>query len=148
MKGKMVLYSILGFVILTVLIVGSWGMATGFKYFTAEKSGQAEAERQIQSAEFRIYSYNHFYDLLVAINSAEAQYDTQWELKEAQASDSTTYQKTLRNLAAIKAQIARLKVQYNADAEKEETIGQFRANNLPERVNTTSHEYGNRTGGL
>ena len=148
MTGKVIWYSILGFVVVTALIVGSWGMATGFKYFTAEKSGQAEAERQIQSAEFRIYSYNHFYDMLVAINAAEAQYDSQWELKEVQSSDSETYQKTLRNLAAIKAQIAKLKAQYNADAEKEETIGQFKANNLPERVDVAPHKYENRTGGL
>ena len=92
--------------------------------------------------------YNHFYDMLVAINAAEAQYDSQWELKEVQSSDSETYQKTLRNLAAIKAQIAKLKAQYNADAEKEETIGQFKANNLPERVDVAPHKYENRTGGL
>jgi len=148
MAKKGVLYTVLGFVILLVVITVSWGAATGFKYFTAEKTGQAEAEQQIQSAEFRIYSYNHFYDLLVTINAAEAQYDAQYELMEAQDAGSESYQKTLRNIAAVKAQIARLKVQYNADAEKEETIGQFRSNNLPERVDTVGHKYGNRTGGI
>lgn len=147
-KAKIVWFSIVGFVVITALAVGSWGMATGFKYLTADPAGRAEAEVKIKSADFRIHYYEHFYELLKDINGAEAQWDTQWDLLQLQNPESETYQKTLRNLAVIKAQIYRLKVTYNADAAEVETKGQFRANELPERVDTSEHIYGNRTGGL
>ncbi len=145
MKGKTIRYSILGLLIVFALVVVIWGFSTGFKYFTAEKSGQAEAEQQIQSAEFRIFSYQHFYDQLANINSAEATYDSQYDLLQATTKDTSDYSRIQRNLAASVAFIEQLKRQYNADAAKEETMGQFRASNLPSRITVVPHKYGSRT---
>lgn len=143
-KGKIAGYAILGVIILTIIIVGGWGFATGFKYFTAEKTGQAEAERQIQSAEFRIFSYEHFFNAIAEINSAKAEYDQQYDLLQTTDSGTDDYTRIQRNLAAIGAHIERLINQYNADAAKEETRGQFKTTSLPNHITLQPHEYGDR----
>jgi len=128
---RIVLYGILAFVLMFVLVIVFWGFSTGFKYFTAKPSGIAEKERQVQSAEFRIYSYEHFYDMGARIESLEAKLVAQKKKIQKQKEGSEEYSRTLTNIAALEGLIIENKAQYNADAKKEETRGQFRANDLP-----------------
>ena len=133
-----ILASILGIV---VLAFGVWG----WRYATAPISGGVEKQEIVQSGEFRIYSYNHFFDLLVEINGLEAGWDAQYDRSLMLDKNSEEHSRVQSNLSAIKTQIERQKRQYNADALKEETIGIFRDSNLPFKVDTSPHEYGHRT---
>lgn len=129
--------------IITLLVL--FGGVMAFRYFTAEIRGIVPAEERIQSADFRIYSYEYFYNQLATVNAEEANYDAQYERLQTLVADTEEYNRVQRNLAAIKAHIERLKLQYNADARKEGTRGQFRATDLPHQIEIQPHEYGRRT---
>jgi len=133
---------ILGMVLVVVLIPAIWAI----RYYTAPLRGVVKVQEAVQaSAEFRIFSYEHFYDLIAAINAEEAQYDSQWELLQTTEEEAESYSRIQRNLAAIKASIERFKRQYNADAAKEQTRGQFKDSELPFQIKVEPHEYGERT---
>lgn len=129
--GKVILISIGVLLVVFFLTVVFWGFGTGFKYFTAEPSGIAEKERQVQSAEFRIHSYEHFYDMKAHIEGLEAKYIAQNKKLEKQKEGTEEYNRTMTNIAALEGLIIETKAKYNADARKEETRGQFRSSELP-----------------
>jgi len=134
-----------GIIIFLVIFLVLFGGIMAFRYFTAEIRGIVPAEERIQSADFRIYSYEYFYNQLATINAEEANYDAQYERLQTLTTESDEYNRVQRNLAAIKAHIERLKRQYNADSKKEGTRGQFRATDLPYQLDIQPHEYGRRT---
>lgn len=140
-KGKIVLM-VVGVLLLFALI---WGGVMGWRYYTASIVGKTGAQEEVQSADFRIYSYNHFYDSCAEIQKAEAAYDAQYDLLQSMEPGTDQYERQQRVVAVQKQWIEQLKHQYNADAEKEGTMGQFRANDLPSYINTEQHEYGRRT---
>lgn len=110
------------------------GIGLGIRYLVAPAIGMVEKQEKIQSADFRIYSYEHFYDMVVEINTAEQQYKSQHDKLAKVEKGTDIYNRTLANIAALEAHIVKLKNQYNADAAKEETVGIFRANELPEYI--------------
>lgn len=140
MKKKVTLIILAAIVLICAIVGGVWG----FRYLFAETGGKITAQEEIQSAEFRIFSYDHFFNLCAEIQSQQALYDSQYELLQLREQGTDTYDKQLTVLSVIKPHIASLIYQYNADADKEYTRGQFRASCLPERISTESHEYGRR----
>ena len=115
-----------------VLVIAGFMVASyGFQWFTAPFVGELQERKTVQSGEFRKYSYEHFYDLCAAIQRKQRSLQAQEELDNDRAN---------QNAAALKAQIQNDVSQYNADARKEETMGQFKANDLPDRVNYSEEE--------
>ena len=119
-----------------VIVLGILGvfLLTGFgwawRYYTAPISGRVGAQQQIQSKEMMITAYNHFFDLYAAIKS----YDVILQALNDQLKQVTSEKERERVLATITgvtAQRARSIQQYNADAKKSYTIGQFRDWQLP-----------------
>lgn len=127
------------FVLVFALVAGIWGLRVA----TAGIYGRGEAHRQVQSAPSRIAAYNHFFDLCVSIQNAEAQIDAQQEAL-ATAEDHVDKSRMTQNIAALKATRAAGINQYNADAAKDYTIGQFKDSDLPYYIAPTAYE-GNRT---
>jgi hypothetical protein len=121
--GKWVVIGILG---ILILIAANWG----WRYFTAPITGRVGAQQQIQSKEMMITAYNHFFDLYAAIQS----YDVTLQALNSQLEQVTSEkerERVLATIAGVTSQKARSIFQYNADAKKSYTIGQFRDWKLP-----------------
>lgn len=130
-----------GLVLIPLLIFA--GTMT-FRYFTADARGQVEMEERVQSGDFRQHSYDHFYNLCVEVQSAQAEHEQQLRVLEGLESGTPQYNRAVRAEAAQRARIERLAREYNTDARREETVGQFRANDLPERIEMDELEEGGR----
>lgn len=115
-----------GLVLLGGIIVGVFVIQWG----TAPVRGKLSAREQIQSGSNRIVSYNHFFDLCASIQATEAVLSASLdELKSTSNADDKERVRT--NITGLRAQRARSIAQYNVDARKNYTIGQFRSSSLP-----------------
>lgn len=133
---------IIGILLMPISIFAYSG---GIQYLTAPFRGKLSKREKIQaSGDFRIYSYEHFFDLCKEIQSNEARYDNQYDLLEKTEKGTEEYKRQIRNVAVIKTNIEELKRQYNADSSKEKTVSAFKENNLPNKINSI-HQYGERT---
>lgn len=117
-----------------VLTGGIWG----FQYFTAPIRGKVEMQEQVQSGNNRRYTYNHFHDMYAKIKSYTKKIETQKNLLET-TKDSDHKQRIRQNIAGLKSQRSDLVEQYNSDARKVKTKGQFRDKDLPEKI--TSEDF-------
>ena len=132
-----------GIVALSMLM---WGITTGFLYWTAGVRGEVEkTELTAGSGSFRIFSYNHFFDLCVNIQKNQANYDAQYDLLQTKEQGTSSYDRTAQNVAVLKAKIEEEKRRYNADSRKEETTALFKANDLPDEIPVEEHKRGDRT---
>lgn len=122
-----------------VLVVGvaSWG----FGWIFAGPKGALEARQQILSGANRIQAYNHFFDQCVSVQKLEFASDAQ-QAELAAASGQDDRDRILANIAGITAERAGAVAQYNADAEKTYTIGQFRDLKLPFQIDEASQPSG------
>jgi hypothetical protein len=125
---------VLGIIGIFVLIGGSWA----WRYYTAPIEGRVGAQEQIQSKEMMITAYNHFYDLYAKIQSYEVTLQA-FNTQLAQVTDKER-ERVLANIAGVTSQRARDIAQYNADAKKDYTIGQFRDKGLPYQLNNEGKE--------
>lgn len=124
----------LGLVVLAVaLTIGAWFVRVHF----AETIGRGNARIQLQGANYRIPAYDHFFNLCASVQNAEAGLDAQMAMS---ASDRKEY-----NIAALQATRARGINQYNADAAKDYTLGQFRDSGLPYHLDPTEYTGENKT---
>lgn len=115
----------------------------GIRWVTAEPRGQLAAREQIQSAGSRIAAYNHFFDLCAAVQAQEAALAAQYAALSGAVGDER--ERLRANVAGLTAQRARSIAQYNADARKSYTIGQFRASGLPFELPATTYREGSTT---
>lgn len=115
---------VLGF--LVIVILGGWF----WRYYTAPIEGRVGAQQQIQSAEQRITAYNYFFDLYGAIKSYDGALKALQE-QLLQVSGPEEKDRVLATIAGLKGQKARAIEQYNVDARKSYTIGQFKDWSLP-----------------
>lgn len=127
------LIGVIAAVIVVVLIAGvMWVGGFGlFSRATANERGKTDVrERTVADGQYRIAQYDHFWDLCGAVQSTEdAIANTETELA---AKPSEERAEQLRaNLTAQRNQRAELINQYNADARKAGTAGQFRDSALP-----------------
>lgn len=117
--------------ILAVLILGAMAVF-GFGFFartTAEFRGETEAREQtVADGGYRNASYEQFYDqcqAIVAIERKIARMQADTSLPESQRATNVLAQQNIRD---------DLITEYNADAAKSATVGQFRADDLPHRI--------------
>jgi hypothetical protein len=111
-----------------------------FQCGTAEFRGKTgQIERTKADPSYRIANYDHFYDLCAAVQSNEAAIDA---LKEELATNPSQ-----GRVEQIQAALAALRInrsedinQYNADARKTATQGQFRASDLPYQLDQTAEK--------
>lgn len=137
MNWKYIWYGIAAFfsVIAVVLIIL---FTTGtLQKWTANWRGDVSATEQTQAdGQYRIANYNHFFDLCASIQTDEARIQNLEETATDSVKDQTT-------LTAVKNSRAEKINQYNADAAKEATAGQFRDSGLPYELHmegeTTCH---------
>lgn len=128
---KGVFLTMLGFIVLLALIIGgSWT----YKWYTAPIRGKIEMREQIQNKDHRRYSYEHFYDLYASYESYKDSLNAQLEVLDT--ADDTQKARVRQNIAALKSQMARVREEYNADSRKTKTSGQFKAWDLPERLDS------------
>lgn len=143
MKTATIIIGSIALVLVLPLLVFGWSAT--IQWFTAPFRGALDQREQIQaSGDFRIYSYNHFYNLCRNVQEAQATHDNQADVLESMAASEDGYARQRRTVAILKSEIEQRKQRYNADAAKEETTAAFRANNLPSRLPITSHTYGER----
>lgn len=101
----------------------------GIRWVTAGPKGALQAREQIQSGASRITAYNHFFDMCAAVQATEGVLAASYaELEGATGEDRD---RVRTNITGLLAQRSRTVAQYNADARKGYTIGQFRASDLP-----------------
>ncbi|PXY21148.1 hypothetical protein [Prauserella muralis] len=122
---------------IAAMAIFGWGW---FKRSTAEFRGTTEQrERTVADPDYRITAYDRFFDLCAAVQSKEA---TLAALQDELGTEPPTTRVTQirANLTAVTAARAADINQYNADAEKAGTAGQFRASNLPYRLDINDKE--------
>lgn len=135
MKILAIIAAIFGAAVVWVMLASAlWG----FSVATAGIYGRGEAHKQIQSAGSRIANYNHFFNLCAAIQSDEASLDAQFTAL-AMAETTSDRSRIQTNIAALQANRARGINQYNVNARKDYTAGQFRDSDLPYQLPTTDY---------
>jgi hypothetical protein len=127
---KIVLFSILGLVV----IIGILFFSFGVRWITAPIEGRVGAREKVESAEHRLYAYEHFYNMYADIKAYDAQIEAQKALLKDLEKGSEHYNKINQNIAGIISQRARVVQEYNADARKVKTRAKFKADDLPYQI--------------
>lgn len=117
-----------------VFIVAVYGF--GFlQRSTADFRGETDQIEDTEAnSDYRIASYDHFYDTCAGVQSLEGKISNMED--ELEGTDVGEQRKTTLNtsLTAAKNKRSELINSYNADARKEATKGQFRASDLPYEI--------------
>ena len=135
---------IIGVILLTGMVIG--GVIAGawaFRYFTADVRGRIDAQEIRKAGPLRVAAYNHFFNLCASVQGLEASLEAQ-EAQLAVTESGKDRERVRSNIAGLTAERERSIRQYNADARKDYTIGQFRDSDLPYQL-PTSHYEGGRT---
>ena len=144
--GRIIFFTILGIVAILGLWVAIAGAIFGFRVATAGIVGKGEAHIQIQSAEFRIEAYQHFFNMCGSIQGLEGSIDEFTALLEKFEPGSREYNMTANTVASVKSFRHQAIAKYNQDALKDYTEGQFRDNDLPYQIPDTNYpEQGGKT---
>jgi hypothetical protein len=136
---------ILGVITLVVILLLSAMFLFGFGLFqrgTADFRGKTKQIEQTRgSGTYRIAAYEHFYDLCAAVQDDEASIDSlKQELKGDPKPSGSRVGQINGALTALRSSRVEKMNQYNADARKEGTQGQFRDSGLPYRLDKTNKE--------
>ena len=129
-------------IVATIALVA--GGAWAIRYFTAPIEGRVGAQERIQSAPHRIVAYNHFFDLCAGVRADEVALDAQMEQLQA-TTDAFQGARVRTNITGLIGHRASLIEEYNANARKDYTEGQFRDSDLPYQLPTIAWEKGRRT---
>lgn len=129
---------IVGVVCLFVALVGS-GLV--IRYWLAGPAGAVDAVEQIQSGANRISAYNHFFDLCAGVRADEIALEAQSMLRDV-TTDPFQLTRVNTNMTGLQGHRAGLIEEYNANARKDYTSGQFRDSDLPYRLPTGMWEKG------
>lgn len=141
--GGLAILGSAGAVILLILIVAMWIFGWGlFQRGTADFRGKTEQiEKTKANADYRIASYDHFFNLCASVQSKEATIKAlEKELERKPAPSQSRTEQIYASITANEAIRAETINQYNVDAEKTATVGQFRASNLPYELNVNTEE--------
>lgn len=111
----------------------------GVRWITAPAKGKLQAREQINSGNFRIAAYDQFFNQCVSVQTKEAAIEA---LEQELATNPSAQRKEQINASLTANRIGRVSDirQYNADAEKSYTVGQFRASKLPFQLDPTAKE--------
>lgn len=118
-----------------VIVLGVMFATGSLQKLTADWRGDVQATEMTQAdGSYRIANYDHFFDLCAAIQADE---DRIKNVEEGDAAQKETTLTAMKNSRASKVR------EYNADAAKEATAGQFRDSGLPYEIDidgeTTCH---------
>ena len=116
--------------IIWLLVIGLWGLGV----ITADPFGRGEAHKQIHSADFMIQAYNEFFDKYASIQAAENNIHNLEDQLAMQEPYSREWNYTLTSLTGAKSLMCDTIAQYNTDAQKNWTEGQFRDADLPYQI--------------
>ena len=119
----------------------------GIRVATAGIVGRGEARIQIQSADFRIQAYQQFFDLCASIQAAEDRMDETHRQIGLLDAESDPWFRKQEEFAAQSATRQRGIRDYNTDANRSWTQGQFRDEDLAFQLTTELYdpEGGNKT---
>ena len=134
------LVMVLGVIAALAIVGGVASYALG--WFAAPYQGKLQARQQINSGSFRIAAYDHFFDLCASVQTADNNIVTQTGLLKLYTKGSSDYNRTVANIGGLMAARADGINQYNADASKSYTEGQFRASNLPYQLPAGPYQKG------
>ncbi|MDQ0298487.1 aspartate oxidase [Salibacterium salarium] len=107
---------------------------------TADFRGETgQIEQTEADSDYRIASYDRFYDTCAGIQSLESKIENMED--ELETTDSQQ-RKTVLNTSITASENKRVELidSYNADARKESTRGKFRASDLPYEINKNKEE--------
>lgn len=136
-KGLLVILVLVGIAALV-------GVGWTIRYYSAPIEGRVGAQERIQSAPYRIAAYEHFFNLCAGVRTDEASLDAQTEQLEA-TTDAFQRTRVQTNITGLIGHRAGLIEEYNANARKSYTEGQFRDSDLPYQLPATPRQKGQRT---
>lgn len=115
--------------IFLVIVYGFGGLQRGTADFRGETS---EIEQTKANGSYRIAAYEKFFDKCAGIQSLESKIDNM----EEELEDADKQRVTVLNasITASKNKRSEMIASYNADARKEDTQGQFKASDLPYKI--------------
>jgi hypothetical protein len=121
-------------VIAAIMLTGVYGFGW-FSRATANYRGGTSAINQTRgNGSYRIAQYNHFYDLCGGIQTDQTRVVNARVALRGDKPTSDQYPEDKANLIAAENGLAGDVNQYNADARKTATAGQFRASDLPYQI--------------
>ena len=125
--------------ILAVMYVFGWGF---FAKTTAPWRGEVGKHERVEgNADYRIAAYDHFFDLCAQVQSDEASIGgLRRELKADPRPTDERATQINASITALESNRAANINQYNADAAKQYTEGQFRSSGLPYRLSVSTKE--------
>lgn len=131
-------------IVVVVVIAATVGIVWAIRYYTAPIEGRVGAQERIQSAPNRIVQYDHFFNLCAGVRADEVSLDAQTEQLKA-TTDEFQRARVQTNITGLIGHRAGLIEEYNANARKDYTAGQFRDSDLPYQIPATAWEKGGRT---
>lgn len=119
-------YLSIALVVIVVTVVVIWSL----QWLTADVRGELDQREQTRAdGTYRIAAYERFYDKCASVQALEDQIDN------TEADESLPENQKATNLLALRNQRNALIREYNADARKEDTRGNFLASDLPYELN-------------
>lgn len=139
MRNKITLTVGVLILIISTILVSVYG--GGFlQRMTADFRGETSQIEQTQAdADYRISAYDQFYNKCAGVQSLESKIENLTEELEA-AEDEKRKSVLNTSITASKNKRAEMINDYNADARKEATRGQFRASDLPYELSEEEEE--------
>lgn len=132
MTAKAIGITVIALVLVVGIPLGIWGLRVA----TADFFGQGNQEIETNRTDFRIPAYDRFFDLCSQVQSDKQRLESlEQELDVAQP-DADRREQIFASMTAIRNGIAENVNQYNVDSAKEGTVGQFKASELPYRLET------------
>jgi len=120
-------------VIIAVLLAAVVYGLGGFQRLTAGFRGEtSQIEKTKADGDYRIAAYDEFFSKCSAIQAAEDSIANQ--IAEREYASPERKHQIDANVTATRNQRAQLIREYNADATREATAGQFRDSNLPYQI--------------
>lgn len=119
------------------LIFALWFGGIIFSNKTANFRGNASVINKTRAnGNYRIAAYDHFYDLCASVQNQEVTIEAQ-KAELATNPSKDRKEQINANLSALAANRGELINQYNADARKNYTSGQFKSSDLPFHLDST-----------
>lgn len=131
---------IVGVIAMFVVIALIFLLGLGLSWWTAPWQGKVQARQLIQgNGSYRIAAYDHFFDLCASVQTKEG---TIVALQQELATKPTEERRGEIEASITANRAGRIDDinQYNADARKSYTLGQFRASGLPYTLDPTVKE--------
>jgi hypothetical protein len=127
-------------IVLVVFVIGTFGFGW-FQQKSANFRGETQKRNQVEgNGAYRIAAYDHFFDLCTSVQSFEATINALNDEYKDPATTAERKEQIRGALTANKAGRNTTIVQYNNDANRSYTTGQFKDSHLPYQLDSTVKE--------